>query len=168
MRESAFTIRLPAAPEPVQAERIPDPSPPVRSDTGLRVLVVDDNRDGAAGLTKLLRASGYRVTTASDGPAALEAARAERPDVILTDIGLPGMDGYRLAEQLRKENSCKDSVVIAITGYGQDQDRRRSREAGIDHHLVKPVDYESLLSLLARPKSILPVSPGDLAQDRGI
>ena len=68
------------------------------------------------------------------------------------DIGLPGMDGYQVAEQLRNEEGCADAVLIAISGYGQEHDRRRSREAGFDHHLVKPVDYESLLSLLARPK----------------
>ena len=77
------------------------------------------------------------------------------------DIGLPGMDGYRVAEQLRKEEGREAAVLIAISGYGQEQDRRRSRAAGFDHHLVKPVDYESLLSLLARSKSIFPFSPDD-------
>ena len=124
------------------------------------MLVVDDNRDTAVGLTKLLRASGYRVTTADDGPAALEAARAERPEVILMDIGLPGMDGYRVAEQLRNEEGLHATLLIAISGYGQEQDRRRSREAGFDHHLVKPIDYESLLCLLARPKSNFPLASG--------
>lgn len=118
------------------------------------MLVADDNPDTAAGLTKLLQASGYRVTTAGDGLEALEAARAERPEVILMDIGLPGMDGYRIAEQLRKEKGCENAVLIAISGYGQEQDRRRSIEAGFDYHLVKPVDYQRLLSFLARPKSI--------------
>ena len=151
---------------PPSHEPIEDSSPPpsqvrrCKPPSGLRVLVADDNPDTAAGLTRLLRASGYRVTTTGDGPAALELARAERPDVILMDIGLPGMDGYQVAEQLRKEGR-EDAVLIAISGYGQEQDRRRSREAGFDHHLVKPVNYESLLSLLARPKSVHHFSSDD-------
>jgi PAS domain S-box-containing protein len=158
---SVFTIRLPAVGEAVEAEGMPEPSPPVRTDSGLHVLVADDNRDTADGLMKLLQASGYRVTTAHDGPSAVEAARAARPEVILMDIGLPGLDGYRVAEQLREEQCCKDALLIAISGYGQEQDRRRSREAGFDFHLVKPVDFESLLALLARPRSIFPSSPDD-------
>jgi PAS domain S-box-containing protein len=150
---SEFTVRLPATWEAVAEEQTVEAGRSVTTDTGLRVLVVDDNRDAAAGLTRLLQASGFRVTTVADGTAALPAARADRPDVILMDIGLPGMDGYRVAEQLRNDASHHGVLLIAISGYGQDHDRRRSREAGFDHHLVKPVDYDSLLSLLARPKS---------------
>jgi PAS domain S-box-containing protein len=151
---SEFTVELPAVAEPTKDLLPSQPSPAAQAPAGLHVLVADDNPDTAAGLTKLLQASGYRVTTAGDGLEALEAARAERPEVILMDIGLPGMDGYRIAEQLRKEKGCENAVLIAISGYGQEQDRRRSIEAGFDYHLVKPVDYQRLLSFLARPKSI--------------
>jgi CheY-like chemotaxis protein len=99
-------------------------------------------------MTKLLRASGYRVTMVADGPAALEAARAQRPDFVLMDIGLPGMDGYRVAAALRRLPGLDAAILIALTGYGQDGDRARSIEAGFDHHLVKPVDFDDLLALV--------------------
>ena len=148
---SEFTIRLPAVAEPVDESPPLEQSPSAQTSAALRVLLADDNPDTAAGMTELLRASGHRVTTTGDGLSALESARAERPEVILLDIGLPRMDGYQVARKLRAEVGCADAVLIAISGYGQEQDRRRSREAGFDHHLVKPVDYERLLSLLARP-----------------
>jgi PAS domain S-box-containing protein len=155
---SEFIIELPTVAD--AAEERPAPQPRRRrqehAPAGLRVLVVDDNLDTAAGMAKLLGASGYRVSAAHDGLRALEVARAERPDVILIDIGLPGMDGYLVAQELRKDDCCKNAVIIAISGYGQEQDRRRSRQAGIDHHLVKPVDYDALLALLARQKSVFP------------
>ena len=115
---------------------------------GSRLLVVDDNVDTATGLAKLLRLLGHDVRVAYDGPSALEAARIHHPAFILLDIGLPGMDGYAVAQRLRTEAICEDSVLIAITGYGQEDDRRRSSEAGFDHHLVKPVDYDALVSLI--------------------
>ena len=86
---------------------------------------------------------------AYDGPTAIEVARAHRPEVVLLDIGLPGMDGYEVVERLRTEECCKDALIIAVSGYGQEEDRRRSREAGFDHHLVKPVDYDALMTLFA-------------------
>ena len=86
-----------------------------------------------------------------DGPSALEAARSFRPEVVLLDIGLPGMDGYHVARLLRAEDCGRDARIIAITGYGHEEDRRRSREAGFDHYLVKPIDYRSLVPLLAEP-----------------
>jgi PAS domain S-box-containing protein len=115
-----------------------------------RVLIVDDNLDSAAGLAKLLRLSGYQVTTATDGPTALEITSINRPEVILMDIGLPGMDGYQIAEHFRKQDGAEQTLVIATSGYGQDEDFRRSRSAGFDHHLVKPIDVEKLLELLRR------------------
>jgi PAS domain S-box-containing protein len=150
---SEFTIRLPVGSEPVEEKPISTPKPPAPQSMGLRILVVDDNCDTADGLSRLLHASGFQVTTAENAPTALAALRAERADVLLMDIGLPGMDGYMLAEELRKDPSLKETLFIAISGYGQEQDRRRSREAGFDHHLVKPVDYDSLLFLLARPRT---------------
>ena len=90
------------------------------------------------------------MRTAHDGPSAIEAARDYRPDFVLLDIGLPGMDGYEVARRLREDEWCKDAVIIAISGYGQEEDRRRSKEAGFDHHLVKPIDHEALVMLLSR------------------
>ena len=87
---------------------------------------------------------------AHHGKAAIETARTFRPEFVLLDIGLPGMDGYEVAATLRKDDSCKNTVIIAVSGYGQEDDRRRAREAGFDHHLVKPVDFDTLTTLLAR------------------
>ncbi|MBX6312714.1 MAG: PAS domain S-box protein [Isosphaeraceae bacterium] len=159
---SEFTIRLPVVgehhPEPPRAE--PRAAEPPKR--GLRVLVVDDNRDTAVGMARLLKSSGYEVTTAHDGPTAVELARAERPDAILLDIGLPGIDGYEVARQIRNEEGGRDTLLIAVSGYGQQGDRERSRLAGFDHHLVKPVGYDLLISLLDRRGSAFPFSPEGL------
>jgi CheY-like chemotaxis protein len=111
------------------------------------VLVVDDNADTARGLARLLRLHGYEVRVAHAGPEGIEAADEHRPEVVLLDIGLPGMDGYQVAGKLR-QGQCPDALIIAITGYGQEEDRLRSKAAGFDHHLVKPVDIDALLTLL--------------------
>ena len=120
------------------------------ADRRVRVCV-DDNADTANGFAKLLRLLGHDVQVAYDGPTALEAARGHRPEFVLLDIGLPGLDGYEVARRLRAEDCGKDAVIIAVTGYGQEQDRQRSRDAGFDHHLVKPVDFDALVSLIAQP-----------------
>jgi signal transduction histidine kinase len=114
-----------------------------------RVLVVDDNADAACSLALLLRLSGHEVKVCHDGPAALEAAASYRPEVVLLDIGLPGMDGYAVARRLRALPGPGPALLAALTGYGQEDDIRRSREAGFDQHLVKPVDPELLTNLLA-------------------
>jgi len=114
-----------------------------------RILVVDDNRDTALALSKLLEVLGHDVRTAYDGPSALALARRQRPDYVLLDIGLPGLDGYKVAAELRKDLDCRDTVIIAVSGYGQEEDRRRSQEAGFDHHLVKPINHDELILLLA-------------------
>lgn len=116
--------------------------------TPKRVLVVDDNKDAAESMSMLLEMWGHQVVYAYDGPTALETARRWQPEAVFLDIGLPGMDGYQLAERLRELPQGKDAILIAITGYGQDDDRRRSRRAGIDHHLVKPVAPDALRSLI--------------------
>lgn len=113
-----------------------------------RLLVVDDNRDAAESMSMLLQLWGYDVLCAYDGLNALKAAASFRPDAVFLDIGLPGMDGYEVAERLRQLPDGARMSLIAITGYGQDADRRRSREAGIDHHLVKPVAPETLRLLI--------------------
>ena len=147
---SEFTVRLPAAPAPLRAE--PESSRGQATARGLKILVVDDNVDTARGLAKLLGLIGHDVRVAHTGPDGVQAAREHRPEVVLLDIGLPGMDGYEVAAALRRDESTREALIIAVSGYGQDQDRARSKEAGFDHHLIKPVDYDLLLALLARPE----------------
>jgi two-component system, chemotaxis family, CheB/CheR fusion protein len=117
-----------------------------------RILVVEDSPDAADTLAKLLRVNGHEVRTEVDGPNALEAVGTFQPDIILLDIGLPGMNGYEVATQLRKLPGMDSALLIALTGYGQERDRDRSRQAGFDHHLTKPVDHPTLLRLLRSPE----------------
>jgi len=112
------------------------------------VLVVDDSHDSANSLATLLRFNGHEVFVAHDGEAALELSVAVRPNVVLLDIGLPGMDGYEICRRMRKLG-LEDTYIIAMTGYGQERDRRRSSEAGFDEHTVKPVDIEQLSRLIS-------------------
>ena len=114
------------------------------------MLIVDDSEDGAESLAMLLRFGGHDTHKAHDGLQAIKAAERLRPDVgILLDIGLPGLNGYEVCKRLRQQPWGKGLVIIALTGWGQDQDRHRSKEAGFDGHMVKPVDHEALLKLLA-------------------
>jgi signal transduction histidine kinase len=144
---SEFTVYLPRAREAAgpgpEEGRAPRPA-----GKGARILVVDDNVDTALGMARLLRLLGNEVVTVHDGPAAIEKARTFRPAFVLLDIGLPGLDGYEVAATLRGEDHHQDAVIIAVSGYGQEEDRRRSRAAGFDHHLVKPVDFDSLVALI--------------------
>jgi len=148
---SVFTVRLPAA---ADAQTRPatqqTPVPNLRTLQDAKVLVVDDHVDTAEGVARLLRSRGCSVTVAHDGPAALEIARALHPQFVLLDIGLPGMDGYELAVALRAEPCCADALIVAISGYGQQEDYRLSKEAGFNHHLVKPIDFEQLESILSK------------------
>jgi CheY-like chemotaxis protein len=116
---------------------------------GLRVLVVDDNRDSADSLALWLELAGHEVRTAYSGPETLDVAEGFQPAVVLLDIGMPGMNGYDVARRLREQPATRTALLIAMTGWGQDEDRRRSQEAGFDQHLVKPVDPENLKNLLA-------------------
>jgi two-component system, sensor histidine kinase len=116
---------------------------------GSRILVVDDSVDSAETLGELLRIWGHEVRLAHDGPTAVTAAREYRPEVVLLDIGLPGMDGFAVATALRKEGTA-GRMLVALTGYGEQQDRDRAQKAGFDHHLVKPIDPDTLQKLLAR------------------
>ena len=120
----------------------------------LRVLAVDDSYDVARTLAALLRRRGYAVESRGDGPAALDAAAAFHPEVAVLDLGLPGMDGWELARRLRALCGPGLELIVAITGYGDGESVRRSREAGIDRHLVKPVDPEGLLELLAGVRQV--------------
>lgn len=151
-RGSVFQVRLPLHQGPFAAPTGPGARPEPRRH-GPRVLLVDDNVDGVSSLAWLLEQEGFEVVMAHDGQAALEAARAQPPAVVLLDIGLPGMDGHELARRLRQEPCCTDAMLIAISGYSQPQDRERSRAAGCDHHLVKPVELEELIPLLTTVRS---------------
>jgi DNA-binding response OmpR family regulator len=112
-----------------------------------RILVVDDNEDAANSLATLLEVMGYEVRTAYDGPEAIAAADDFHPAVALLDIGLPRLSGYDIARHVR-ERRGGDVLLVAITGWGQEEDRRRAREAGFDHHFTKPADFEVLLELI--------------------
>jgi PAS domain S-box-containing protein len=150
---SQFTVRLPLVVETVSPKM-----PPVAHSvlavqgSGRRILVVDDNRDSADSLGTLLRVQGYDVHTAYDGQAAIEAAEILRPDVVLLDLGMPRLNGYEAARHLRQQPWGRDLTLIALTGWGQDEDRQRTREAGFDQHFVKPVDPAELLQLLSEPQ----------------
>jgi two-component system CheB/CheR fusion protein len=150
-RGSEFVARFPA---PADAPGVACESSAVVKDAWTeasktcRVLVVDDNVDSAESLSVALAMEGHKTKTAHDGPSALQLARAFRPQVTLLDIGLPGMNGYEVARKLRKQPGGRKTTLIALTGYGQEEDRRKSKEAGFDHHLTKPVDYDTLASLI--------------------
>lgn len=149
-RGSEFIVRLPALrtePE-LTASKTNDPVD-IEPASRFRVLVVDDNRDAATTLATLLEAQQHQVQLAFDGVAALEVADRFLPDVVLLDIGLPGIDGYEVARRLRERPALKDVLIVAISGYGQEDDRKRSRQVGVDHHLVKPVDLQLLRGILA-------------------
>jgi signal transduction histidine kinase len=151
-RGSEFVVHLPRIAAPVPAPQgLPGPPAPAEVNGGrpLRLLVVDDNQDAASSLALLLSLKGHTVALAHDGPSALEAARTGRPQVVILDIALPGMDGYEVARRLRAEEATRDAVLVAMTGYGQEDDHRRSRQAGFNHHLVKPVDFAELQQLFA-------------------
>ncbi len=150
---SAFLVRLPLTETPA------DQSPPRTEDASetppKRVLVVDDNRDVLHLMTKLLERSGHTVAVAKDGPSGIETAQKFHPDLVLCDIGLPGeVNGYKVAQALRADPTTRAAHLVAITGYGQEEDRRRAVEAGFDRHLTKPVGYTDLMSLIAglRPR----------------
>jgi two-component system OmpR family response regulator len=118
-------------------------------DGGLNVLVVEDNPDTASSLASLLGLVGHQVRVAGTGEQAMQAVETQHPDVALLDIGLPGMDGWDVARWIRSREGVARPLIIAITGYGSEGDRRRSLEAGIDMHFIKPADPEQLLDILA-------------------
>lgn len=141
-RGSEFVVRLPALPQeiqPIPTEQIP----------GGRILIVEDVPDSAQMLGMLLKVWGYESRVTYDGPTGLVAFRTYKPDVVLCDIGLPGMSGYEVARMMRKEIRQKRPLLVAVTGYGADEDKRRSHEAGFDFHMMKPPDPAALQKLLA-------------------
>jgi CheY-like chemotaxis protein len=161
-RGSEFVVRLPLAEGSTRKRRrrllhaMSDSSPaPARR----RILVVDDMCDAALTLARLLEAMGHEVRTAPNAAEALVIARSQRPDLVLSDIAMPRMDGYELARRLRQEPELGGAVLVALTGFGQESDRQRAHEAGFDSHLVKPVKLDALEALLAS----LPAPRGDVS-----
>jgi PAS domain S-box-containing protein len=148
-RGSMFTVRLPLAAGTISVTTLPE-SPAVARRNDARILIVDDNVDSVDGLARLLRRQGFEVETATDGPTALEAAAARRPSFIFLDIGLPGLDGYQVAERLRSLLGS-EVMICAVSGYGREEDRIRCQSAGFDHHLIKPIDFNMMMALLAKP-----------------
>jgi two-component system CheB/CheR fusion protein len=145
-----FTITLPGLCEPPR----PAAGKPARKVAAIprRVLVVDDNVDSADMVALLLKLSGHQVRLAHSGPDALTAAEDFLPELILLDIGLPGMNGYEVARRLRQQPQFAETVLAALTGYGQESDRQRSKEAGFDLHYVKPLAPKTLEALVADPR----------------
>ncbi|MBS1712759.1 MAG: PAS domain-containing protein [Armatimonadetes bacterium] len=146
-RGSEFVVRLPVASQDGADELEEEASAPEID--GLRVLVVDDNQDAADFMSLSLRLSGHDTRTVYDGLGALSEAEAFRPDIVFLDVGMPGMDGIEVAKNVRRSEWGKDIVLVAVTGWGQEEDRRRTREAGFDHHLVKPVGSDAVSPILA-------------------
>jgi CheY-like chemotaxis protein len=144
---ATFEIRLPLAHE----GETQGPTALPRKPRARRILVVDDNADGVEMLGRLLEIDGHQVTTALSGAEALDALATFRPEVAILDIGLPGLDGYEVARRIRAEPDGLHVHLIAITGYGREEDRERARDAGFAAHLVKPVEFSTLQRLLAGP-----------------
>jgi CheY-like chemotaxis protein len=149
---SEFVVKVPVA-SPVTSAESRDRDQPAAQQPGAsrRVLVVDDNVDAAESMAILLRLMGHDVRTVHGGEAALEAVASEQPELVLLDIGMPGLNGYEVARRLRAEYGPERLKLIALTGWGQEQDRRRSKEVGFDHHLTKPVELSMLQTVLDLP-----------------
>jgi CheY-like chemotaxis protein len=150
-------VRLPAQLAPEESAAQPAGAPIAvapRAQSSSRILVVDDLAASAETLMTLLEMEGFEVKIASEGVSALKIAEDFRPDVVLLDIGLPGMNGFEVAHRLRSQASSRDALLIALTGYGEAESRSRSAQAGFDFHMVKPADVNLLLSMLADPQQM--------------
>ncbi len=148
---STFTIRLPAASAPSTREATAPVTLVTAAFAPRRILIVDDNVDSAHGLGRLLGRAGHHITLAHDGAEALAQMQTRSPESIILDIGLPGMDGYEVARRIRNDEQGSHVQLIALTGYGQEEDRQHALRAGFDHHLIKPVDVPELKKLLSLP-----------------
>jgi CheY-like chemotaxis protein len=141
---SEFVVRLPVLTSESMATPASAGAAPDTTVTKRHILIVDDNNDAADSLAMVLRMAGHDVVTAYTANSALQAAAQMRPDVIVLDIGLPEMDGYELARKMRAQPALRGALLIALSGYGRDEDRQRGVEAGFDHHFTKPIDYQAL------------------------
>lgn len=151
---SVFTVRLPAIAVPSEAHGVVAPGTPPSARR--RVLVIEDNQDSREMMRLLLEMSGHEVHVAADGPSGVEAATRLQPDVVLVDVGLPGIDGHEVARRIRSAPGGERAVLLALTGYGQQEDRKKALAAGFDDHLVKPVDPARLCTVLATPRKLAP------------
>jgi signal transduction histidine kinase/CheY-like chemotaxis protein len=150
---SEFVVRLPASVEKL-VQAMQSASTQQKREAKYRILVVDDNRDTAGSLAMILQMMGNDTRTAYDGEEAVAAASEFQPDVILLDLDLPKLNGYEVCRRIRKQPGGKELVIIAQTGYGQAEDRRRTHEAGFDYHIVKPLDPDALMDLLAELQQV--------------
>ena len=148
-RGSEFVVRLPLPSVTDERDALAVPTETPALLVPRRVLIVDDNRDAAESLGILLKLLGADVHVEYDGEAALRAVAAYRPTVVLLDIGMPGMDGHEVARQIRQQREFDDVTLIALTGWGQEEDRRDSRSAGFEYHLIKPADIGAIETLLS-------------------
>jgi len=153
---SEFVVRLPLGTADVGPGRAAAAATGGHSAGRRRILVVDDNKDGADSLAMLLKVAGHQVHTAHDGLEAIAAASRLHPDVVLLDIGLPKLNGYEVCRRIRQEPWSSGATIIALTGWGQEEDRKKSADAGFDAHLVKPVKQEELTRLLAQQADFSP------------
>lgn len=158
-RGSEFKVRLPVLVDQPPAAAA-EPQPTATAVAKRRVLIVDDNRDSAMSLAMLLKHAGNTTHQAHDGLEAIAAAEQFRPDIMLLDIGLPSLNGYEACQRIREQPWGRKLVIVALTGWGHDEDRRRSRDAGFDHHLVKPVNYADLIKLLNETVREVPLEAG--------
>ena len=160
-RGSEFVIRLPLSIERSEARagELPEATEKTSASVGRRILVADDNADALESLAALLTLNGHEVYRAQDGELALRAAEQHLPEVALLDIGMPRLDGYEVARQIRSHAWGQQMLLVALTGWGQESDRVRSQAAGFDCHLTKPVDHNRLGQLLAEPSAGVPGSP---------
>ena len=153
---SEFVIRLPVYCESQIESPLKNEGPRTTALSGCRILVVDDNKDSAASLAMLLRLKGNDIRTAHDGVEAVEVAEAFHPELVLLDIGLPKLNGYEVARRFRAQPWGRDLILVALTGWGQDEDRRRSQEAGFNFHMVKPLELAALEKLLTELQATTP------------
>jgi CheY-like chemotaxis protein len=145
-RGSTFTVLIPRI---EQVEQITSkPIAPARSQRRRRILIVEDNTDAREALREALEMAGHKIFEAGSGASGVESALANRPDVARIDIGLPGFDGYEVARRIRSASDVQGMRLIALTGYGSPEDRRKAEQAGFDTHLVKPLDFDELAGLL--------------------
>jgi two-component system CheB/CheR fusion protein len=153
---SEFVVRLPLPVQPPQEPPPQSDGPRAASLSGCRILVVDDNKDSADSMGMLLRIKGNDIRTAHDGLEAVDVAGTFRPELVLLDIGLPKLNGYEVARRIRQQPWGRDAILVALTGWGQDEDRRRSQEAGFNFHIVKPVEIAALEKLLSASQATAP------------
>ena len=160
-RGSEFVVTFPALPASAAVPRASAPARLAGGSRPLRILLVEDNPDAAESFTMLLELGGHEVRAATEASEALRVVDDFAPDIAFVDVGLPGIDGYELATRLRAHPSCHQSVLVALTGYARDEDKRRASEVGFDHHMTKPVDFDAVDRVLANVSA-----PGGGAADQ--